>query len=61
MEPDHCASIADVIAVYPEAKIVCTAKAVGMMKQFFDFDVDSRAILVKREIPSLSAPMSLPS
>ena len=23
MEPDHCASIADVIAVYPEAKIVC--------------------------------------
>ena len=47
MEPDHCASIADVIAVYPEAKIVCTAKAVGMMKQFFDFDVDSRAILVK--------------
>ena len=47
MEPDHCASIADVIAVYPEAKIVCTAKAVGMMKQFFDFDMDSRAILVK--------------
>ena len=47
MEPDHCASIADVIAAYPEAKIVCTAKAVGMMKQFFDFDVDSRAILVK--------------
>ena len=43
MEPDHCA----LIAVYPEAKIVCTAKAVGMMKQFFDFDVDSRAILVK--------------
>ena len=27
MEPDHCASIADVIAVYPEAKIVCTAQA----------------------------------
>ena len=47
MEPDHCASIADVIAAYPEAKIVCTAKAVGMMKQFFDFDVDSRAIPVK--------------
>ena len=47
MEPDHCASIADVIAVYPEAKIVCTAKAVGMMKQFFDFDMDSRAIPVK--------------
>ena len=47
MEPDHCASIADVIAVYPEAKIVCTAKAVGMMKQFFDFDIDSRAVIVK--------------
>ena len=36
-----------VLDKYPEAKIVCTAKAVGMMKQFFDFDVDSRAILVK--------------
>jgi len=47
MEPDHCASIADVIAAYPEAKIVCTAKAVGMMKQFFDFDVDSHVIPVK--------------
>ena len=47
MEPDHCASIADVIAAYPEAKIVCTAKAVGMMKQFFDFDIDSRAVIVK--------------
>ena len=30
MEPDHCASIADVIAAYPEAKIVCTAKAVSL-------------------------------
>ncbi len=61
MEPDHCASIADVIAAYPEAKIVCTAKAVGMMKQFFDFDVDSRAIPVKRAIPSLLAPTNSPS
>lgn len=47
MEPDHCASIADVIAAYPDAKIVCTAKAAGMMKQFFDFDVDSYAVPVK--------------
>lgn len=47
MEPDHCASIADVIARYPEAQIVCSTKAVGMMKQFFDFDVDSRVIAVK--------------
>lgn len=47
MEPDHCASIADVIAAYPEAKIVCTAKAVGMMKQFFDFDVDAHAVVIK--------------
>lgn len=66
MEPDHCASIADVIAAYPEAKIVCTAKAVGMMKQFFDFDMDSRAIPVKEgdtvslgshEITFVMAPM----
>lgn len=47
MEPDHCASIADVAACYPDVKIVCSAKAAAMMKQFFDFDVDSHVIPVK--------------
>ncbi len=47
MEPDHCALIEDVISIYPEVKIVTTAKSVGLIKQFFDFDIDSRAIIVK--------------
>ena len=47
MEPDHCALIEDVIALYPEVKLVTTAKSVALIKQFFDFDVDSRVIVVK--------------
>ena len=47
MEPDHCALLEDVISVYPEVKIVTTAKSVALIKQFFDFDTDSRTIVVK--------------
>ena len=47
MEPDHCALLEDVIALYPEVKIVTTAKSVALIKQFFDFDIDSRVIIVK--------------
>ena len=47
MEPDHCASIADILCRYPQVKIVCTAKAANMMKQFFEFDVDRYAAPVK--------------
>jgi len=47
MEPDHCASIIDIVSCYPDVKLVCTAKAAAMMKQFFDFDVDSHVLPVK--------------
>lgn len=47
MEPDHCASIGDVVLRYPDVKLVCNAKTVTMLKQFFTFDVDSRTVLVK--------------
>ena len=47
MEPDHCALLEDVISVYPEVKIVTTAKSVTLIKQFFDFDIDSNAMIVK--------------
>ena len=47
MEPDHCASIADILFRYPGVKIVCTAKAANMMKQFFEFDVDQYVVPVK--------------
>lgn len=47
MEPDHCATLGELILNYPEVKIVSNAKAVAMMKQFFDFDVDNRSIVIK--------------
>lgn len=47
MEPDHSEAIQEVVMRYPEVKIVCNAKIAKMMKQFFSFDVDSRAVLMK--------------
>ena len=47
MEPDHAATMEELILRYPEVKIVTNAKAVAMIKQFFTFDVDSRCVVVK--------------
>ena len=47
MEPDHCASMGELILRYPEVTIVANAKTVKMIKQFFDFDIDARVMVVK--------------
>ncbi len=47
MEPDHAALIGEIKKKYPDVKIVCTAKALAMIKQFFNFDIDSCIITVK--------------
>ena len=47
IEPDHCAVIGDVVRRYPDVKLVCNAKTVPMLKQFFDFPVDDRTVIVK--------------
>ncbi|MDE6362590.1 MAG: MBL fold metallo-hydrolase, partial [Clostridia bacterium] len=47
MEPDHCANIGAIVAKYPQVKIVGNVKTFTMMSQFFDFDVDSRKVVVK--------------
>lgn len=47
MEPDHCVMIDDMLRRYPEAKMVCSAKAVGMYAQFYGTDVAARALVVK--------------
>ena len=47
MEPDHAALIQEIVRRYPEVKVVCTAKAQAMIKQFFDFDIDSCVMPVK--------------
>ena len=46
MEPDHSANIASFTKVYPEAKIVSSAKAFAMMKNFFGTDFADKQIVV---------------
>ncbi len=48
MEPDHAGNIAKVVAEYPELKIVASARAIGMMPQFFEgVNFEGRTIAVK--------------
>ena len=47
MEPDHCSVIAEIVLRYPEVKVVGNAKTIQMIKQFYSFDVDKHAYLVK--------------
>lgn len=47
MEPDHCAVIGDMVRRYPDVKLVCNAKTVPMLKQFFNFPVEDRTVIVK--------------
>ena len=46
MEPDHSANIANFVKAYPEAKIVSSAKAFVMMKNFFGTDFTEKQIVV---------------
>ena len=47
MEPDHSSGIAAFMAAYPEAKVVATAKAFTMMKNFTGTDYSARGIVAK--------------
>ena len=66
MEPDHSANIAKFAEVYPEAKIVSSAKAFVMMKNFFGCDFADRQVVVaegdklslgRHELNFVAAPM----
>jgi len=46
MEPDHSASIALFMEAYPEAIVVSSSKAFGMMKNFFGTDYADRRVVV---------------
>ncbi len=46
MEPDHSANIMNFVKTYPEAKIVSSAKAFVMMKQFFGTDFEEKQVVV---------------
>ena len=47
MEPDHSANILSFVKTYPNAKIVSSAKAFVMMKNFFGDDFADKQIVVK--------------
>ena len=46
MEPDHSANVANFLKVYPQAKVVSSAKAFMMMKNFFGDDYGDRRVVV---------------
>ena len=46
MEPDHSANIVNFVSAYPNAKIVSSAKAFVMMKNFFGDDFAEKQIVV---------------
>ena len=46
MEPDHSGSILSFMEAYPEAKIVASARAFVILKNFFGIDFEDRRIVV---------------
>ena len=66
MEPDHSANIANFMKVYPNAKIVSSAKAFAMMNNYFKTDFGDRKVVIndwdtlclgKRTLTFVMAPM----
>ncbi len=47
MEPDHSATLSELVRRYPDVKILCNQKLAVMMKQYFTFDVDAMCRIVK--------------
>ena len=66
MEPDHSANIANFMREYADVKIVASAKAFVMMKQFFGIGYEEQQLVVKEgdklslgkhELTFITAPM----
>lgn len=66
MEPDHSANIVNFMTAYPDAKIVSSAKAFSMMKNFFGTDFAEKQVVVgnndtlslgKHNLTFVTAPM----
>ena len=47
MEPDHSANIVNFAKAYPDTKIVASAKAFQMMKNFFGTDYEKNGLVIK--------------
>jgi flavorubredoxin/flavin reductase (DIM6/NTAB) family NADH-FMN oxidoreductase RutF len=46
MEPDHSSAVAELLNLYPGAKIICNAKTLAFYKQFNDFEIAERVQIV---------------
>lgn len=66
MEPDHSATMAELLQKHPETTVICNTKINTMINQFFTINVDDRIQIVgegdtivmgKHEISFLMAPM----
>ena len=44
MEPDHAANVANFLKVYPDTTVVATGKAFGMIRNFFELDLEGKKI-----------------
>lgn len=47
MEPDHSATLMELLLRYPDIKIVCNEKILSMISQFFNKDLKNKAFIVK--------------
>ncbi len=46
LEPDHSGSLEALVTLYPEAKVVLSAKAKSMAQNFLDTDITERTVVV---------------
>ncbi|MCI7147553.1 MAG: flavin reductase [Firmicutes bacterium] len=47
MEPDHSATLGELLLRYPDVKVVCNQKILDMITQFFNLDLSKKAFVVK--------------
>ena len=47
MEPDHAATVGDLVRRYPDTTIVCNSKIEVMLRQYFNFETEGRVQIVK--------------
>ena len=47
MEPDHAATVGELVRRYPETTIVCNSKIEVMLRQYFNFETAGRVQIVK--------------
>ena len=50
MEPDHAANIANFLKVYPDTTVVATGKAMNMIHNFFELDLEGKKIEMENAV-----------